>query len=121
VRGRQHHAEVGAELTRQPRDPGRRQLAEQEDVDTGGGQPGDDGRLEELAGDAGVAADDGERSVPDERAALGKDVRSGDRQVQGQLRRERLVGEAPDPVGTEKTSHARRINAWRTAEPYGPS
>ena len=105
VRGREHHAEVGAELGGQPGDPRRRQLAEQQHVDAGGGQPGDHGRLEELPGDAGVAADDRERPVPGEGAALGEHVGSGDRQVQGQLRGQRLVGEPPDPVGTEETRH----------------
>ena len=65
-----HHAEVGAEGVGQVGDAGRRQHAEQEHVDARRGQPGDDRGLEELPGDPGVAADDGDRAVPGEAAGL---------------------------------------------------
>ena len=87
-------------------DAGRRQHAEQQHVDAGRGEPGDDRGLEELPGDAGVAADDGERPVPGERAALGEDVGRGNGKVQGQLRGQMTVGQAPDPVRAEESRHA---------------
>jgi hypothetical protein len=111
VAGRQHHAEVGTEGVGQERHAGRGQHTQQPHVDSCRREPGDHGGLEELAGDAGVPADHGEGTVPLEDAALGQHVCCRDRQVQGQLRRQRLVGETPDPVGTEKTCHEGQISA----------
>ena len=89
-------------------DAGRRQHPEQQHVDAGRGEPGDHRRLEELPRDAGVAADDGERPVTLERAALGEDVGGGNGEVQGQLGGEITVGQAPDPVRAEEARHATR-------------
>ena len=63
VRGGQHDAEVGAEAVGEVGDARGRQHAEQQHVDPGRGQPGDDRGLEELPGDAGVATDHGQRPV----------------------------------------------------------
>ena len=56
----------------------------------------------------GVPADDGERAVPLELAAVGEHVGGGNGKVQGQLSGEVTVGQAPDPVRAEESRHARR-------------
>ncbi len=108
VRGREHDAEVDAELVGQVRDTRGRQDAEQEHVDTRRGEAGDDGRLEELSGDARVPTDHGTGAVPRELSAVGQDMGSGHGQVQGQLRRQGGVRQAPDPVRAEESSHGAR-------------
>ena len=105
VRGGQHDAEVGAEGRGQVGDAGRRQHAEQEHVDARGREPRDDRRLQELPGDPGVPADDGERAVALELAEVGEHVGRGDGQVQGQAGGEITVGQAADPVRAEQASH----------------
>ena len=81
-----------------------RQHAEAEHVDAGGGQAGHDRGLEELPGDAGVAADDGPGPVPLEVTGLAEHVGSGHGQVERQLGGQATVGQAPDPVGAEEPS-----------------
>ena len=105
MRRREHHAEVGAERLGEEGDARGRQHPEQQDVDAGRGEPGHDGGLEELARDAGVAADDGERPVTVELAAVAQHVGGGNGKVQGQLRGEITVGQAPDPVRAEESRH----------------
>ncbi len=105
MRGREHHAEVGAELTGQPGDARGRELAEQEYVDPGRGESGDHGGLEELSGDPGVATDDRDGPVTVEGAGLREDVGGGNGKVQGQLSGEITVGQTPDPVRAEEASH----------------
>jgi hypothetical protein len=83
------------------------------DVDTGGGEPGDDRGLEELPRDPRVAADNGDGPTPAtngvvEGAGLAEDVRCGDRQVHGELGGQCAVREPSDPVGPEETSHYSR-------------
>ncbi len=111
VRGREHHAEVGAERAGEVGDAGGRQDAEQEHVDARRGEAGDDRSLEELPGDAGVAAYHGQRAVPGERAALGEDMGRRNGEVQGQLSGQLTVGQAPDPVRAEESRHATRLYA----------
>ena len=57
VAGRQDHAEVGVQGLDQVGDARRGQHPEPEHVHPGAGQPGHHGRLEKLAGGAGIAAD----------------------------------------------------------------
>jgi hypothetical protein len=57
--------------------------------------------LEELPGDAGVPADDGEGTVTLELAPVGQHPCCGNGKVQGQLRGQMTVGQAPDPVRAE--------------------
>ncbi|GAB3771259.1 hypothetical protein GCM10027600_28960 [Nocardioides ginsengisegetis] len=83
-------------------DAGRRQHPQEEYVDPRGGESGHDGRLEELAGDARVPTDDGERAVALELAPVGQDTGGGNGKVQGQLSGENTVGQAPDPVRAEE-------------------
>ncbi len=111
VRGRQHHAEVGAERAGQVGDAGSRQHAEQEHVDTGRREARHDGGLEELPGNARVPTHHGAGTVPREVAAVGQDMCRGNGKVQGQLRRQSGVGQAPDPVRAEKACHAEQVSA----------
>ena len=103
MRGGEHDAEVGAEGAGQVGDGRGRQHAEQEYVDPRRGQARHDGVLEELSGDARVPADDGEGTVPLELAAVGQNTCGGNGKVQGQLRGQLTVGQAPDPVRAEKS------------------
>ena len=105
-----HHAEVGAERLGHVGDGGRRQHPQPEHVDAGRGEPGHDGVLEELAGDAGVAADDRERAVALELAPVGQDPGGGNGKVQGQLCGQLTVRQTPDPVRAEDARHARLLN-----------
>ena len=102
VGGGEHHAEVGAERAGEVGDARRGQHPEQQDVDPRRGQAGDDGRLEELSGDARVPADDGERAVALELAPVGQDTGGSNGKVQGQLSGQMTVGQAPDPVRAEE-------------------
>ena len=105
-------------------------------VEPGAGQTGGDRRLEELAGGARVAADDGDRTgaagpgrsdaaVP----ALDEHMGSGDREAEGQLGGQVGVGQTANPVGAEEpgaADAAARLGrcgttAWSTGEPCGPS
>ena len=110
---RQHHAEVGAERAGQVGDARGRQDAEQEHVDTGRREARHDGGLEELPGDARVPTHHGSRAMPREaRLAVGQDLCRGNGKVQGQLRRQFDVCQAPDPVRAEKACHVQsRISA----------
>jgi hypothetical protein len=89
-------------------DAGGRQDPEQQHVDARRREAGDDGRLEELSGDARVPAHHGEGAVPLELTAVGQDVSSTDGEVQGQLRREIGVRQAPDPVRAEESRQGTR-------------
>ena len=108
--GGQHHAEVGVEGVGQERDAGGGQDAQQQHVHTGGREPRHDGRLEELARDAGVATHDSDGTAPGgpERAALAEHVCGRDGEVERELGGEVPVGEAPHPVGSEQTTHSAR-------------
>jgi hypothetical protein len=101
-------AEVGVEGVGEVGDTRGREDAEQEYVDTGGGEPRDYGGLEELPGDAGVASYNGDGPVSGEDTGLAEDVRCGDRQVQGELGSQGLVREPTDTVGAEEACHYRK-------------
>ena len=105
MRGGQHDAEVGAEGLGEVGDARGRQHAEQQHVDARGREAGDHRGLQELPGDAGVAADHGQRAVPLELAEVGEHVGGGDGQVQGQAGGEVTVGQAADAVRAEQASH----------------
>ena len=94
---------------------GRGQHAEALHGDALGGEAGGQRRLEEGAGDAGVAADH------DPLAA--EHPRRGAAEGERQLGRELGVGDAADAVGAEAQRHARApsISASSTAGPCGPS
>ena len=87
-------------------DAGRRQHPQAQHVDAGRREPGDDGVLEELPGDPGVAAHDRERPVALELTAVGEHPGRGDRQVERELCGQLTVGQAADPVGAEDPGHA---------------
>ena len=114
--GGEHHAEVGAERAGEVGDARGGEHTEQEDVDPGRGEPGHDGGLEELPGDPRVASDHGDRAVALERAGLAEHVCRGDGEVQGELRGDVAVGEAPDPVRAEETTHGGQVAARQRLE-----
>ena len=103
VRGRDDHAEVGAEGVGEVGDGRGGQHPQAQHVDPGRGEARHDGVLEELPRDPGVAPDDGQRPRPGGVALAAVDDHPcrGDRQVQGQLRRQCGVRQAPDTVGAE--------------------
>ena len=111
VRRRDHHAEVGADGVDQERGRGRGDDAGVEHVDAGARETRRHGGGEELAGDAGVARDDGHRTATRRAelvgvASLREDGRGRLGEAQGQVSREFTVGQAPDPVGSEEPGHA---------------
>jgi hypothetical protein len=106
VAGREHHPEVGAELAGQVGDRRRRQHPDALDVDTGAGEAGDHGGLEELPRRPRVAPDDRDRPVPRERAGVGEHVGRRDGKVERELRGEVAVRQPADTVGAEESSHA---------------
>ena len=129
VAGRDDRAEVRPQRRGQV---GHRRGGDDSDVDhvdTGAGQAGDDGRAEELPGRPGVAADDGHRPVPLEGTDLGQHVGGRDGQVERQLGGQVAVGQPAHTVGAEDAAHQepelplrrRRVSAWSTGEPCGPS
>jgi hypothetical protein len=105
VARRQHDPEVGSERLGEIGDSRRRKDAEQEYVDPGGGEAGDDRRLEELAGDSGVAAHNGDGPVSGEDTGLAEDVRCSDREVDRELGGQLTVREPADTVGAEEACH----------------
>ena len=116
VRRGDHHAEVGADAVDQERRRGGRDDAGVEHVDAGAREAGRDRGGEELAGDARVARDDGDRAAARRRGvrrrgALGEHGGSRLGEAQGQVSREFTVGQAPDPVGSEKPRHGRRAGS----------
>ncbi len=108
VAGRDHRAEVGAQVGREERDGRRRQHADVEHVDPGARPTRHDGGGQELAGRPRVTSDHGGRTVPLEGADVAEDVGGRDRQVEGELGREVPVGQASYAVGAEDPSHAVR-------------
>ena len=141
VAGRQDHAEVRIQGFDQVGDARRGQHPEAEHVHPGAGQPGHHGRLQELAGGAGIAADHGHRPPG---PGCGEDLGGRHREVQGQLGRELTACYATYTVRTEESAHGSRspsakvqpnekpasacragglrvISAWSTEAPCGPS
>ena len=117
VRRRDHHAEVGADVVDEERGGRGRDDAGVEHVDAGAREPGRDGGGEELAGDAGVARDDGDRAATRRAefvgvASLGEDGGSRLGEAQGQVSREIHGWPGPGP------RRFRRAEAC--GEPGGP-
>ena len=85
-RGREHHAEVGAERLGEVGDRGRRQHADAQHVDARAGEPGHDGGLQELPRRTRVAPDDRDRPVAlERRPPRPSTLRRGDREVEREL------------------------------------
>jgi hypothetical protein len=101
----QHDAEVCPESVGEVGDAGRGKNAEEEYVDPGGGETRDDRGLEELPGDPGVTAHDGDGPVSGEDTGLAEDVRCGDGQVHRELGGQLTVREPADTVGAEEACH----------------
>ncbi len=99
VRGGDHHAEIGAQRARQHGDGGRRHRAEQEHVHADGGEARHQRRLEHVARQARVLADDHAMAVVASRL---EDLAGGHADLQRHLgRHRRLVGETANTVSTE--------------------
>ena len=119
VRGREHHPQVGAQVSGQEGDRRGGQHPGVVHVDARGGQACHHRGAEELARGSPVGADERARPVALELARVAEHVRRGDGQVERQLCGHVAVGEAPDPVGPEQPTHA--VSACCTGEPCAPS
>ena len=97
VRGRDHHAEIGAHRLGQHRHRRRRHRAEQQHVHADRGEAGHHGVFDHVAGQPRVLADDDAMAMV---AAL-KHQAGRLPHLERQLRRDQTVGAAPNPVGTE--------------------
>ncbi len=115
VRRGDHHAEVGVDVRDEERGSGGGDDPGVEHVDAGGGEPGGDGRAEELTGDARVARQDraGARSTGRPTGVRMVSVcehgRAGLGETQSQRGRQLAVGETTNTVGTEQTRHCDRV------------
>ena len=99
VRGRDDDTGVGAAFDDQGGEAGRRDDAGDLDRAAAARDAGDQGGLEHGARDARVAPDQKERR----RAAMpGQHVGGGTTDLQGELGRELLAGQAADAVGAEE-------------------
>ncbi len=117
VRGRDHHAEIGAQRARQHGDGGRRHRAEQEHVHADGGEARHQRRLEHVAGQARVLADHDAVAV---RCRVWKILPAAMPTLQRDLRRHRrLVGEPANAVGTEIAArHGNPLGSFGAASAY---
>ena len=97
VRGRDHHADVGAERPGQHRHGRRRDRAEQEHVHAGGGQARHHGVLDHVAGEPRVLADHHPVTV----IAAAEDDAGGLADLQGEVGRDHAIGAPADAVGAE--------------------
>ena len=103
VRCGDHHAEACVTRSGEVRDRGGRQHADRDDVHTGGGQPGDDGRLEHFTARARVAPDDGDRMFD---LVAGENPRRRVTELESQLGTQRLVRQPTNTVRTEQPTHS---------------
>ena len=103
VRSRDHHAEVGAQRAREHRHARRGQGPEEGHVHPHGDEPGGERRLQHVAGETGVLADDHAMPV----VAPGEVTPRGHAQPQCRLRgHRRLIGGTANAIGTEQpTAH----------------
>ena len=97
VRGRDHHAEIGAHGAREHADRRRRDRAGEQDVHADRGEAGDQRGLDHVAGEPGILAD--EHAVAMVAAAKDQPRRLPD--LERQLRRDHAVGAAANAVGAE--------------------
>ena len=104
VRGRDHDTQAGAVFGRQECDCRGRQNTDVHDIDAGCGEPSRDSGRQHLPTRAWIAADNSYRPS----IARGRNQHrcrgSGD--FQRQFRRQQPVGQTPNTVGTEQSSHA---------------
>ena len=114
VGGRQHHAQVRARLGGQVRDPRGGQHADPDHGGAGTGQARHHGRLQHLAAGPWVAAHHGERGV--RLVRLGKHVRCRDSDGHRQLRAQVGVGQPPNAIGAEESTHYRPFPPKRCAD-----
>src|SRR5216683_261973 len=99
VRGRKHDAEIGAQAARQHGDGRGRERADQHDIHAHRDKPGGQRRLEHVAGQPRILADDDQMLV----RAVVKAFANGHRHFQCRLRRHRFaIGGPADPVGTKQ-------------------
>ena len=115
VRGRDHHADIGAQRARQHGDGRRRDRAEQEHIHAGRGEAGDQRVLDHVAGKPRILADHDAVAMV---AALERQA-GGHADLHGDFRRHRkFVGLPPDPVRAEIfSSHPVSISP-RIARPW---
>ena len=100
VRRRNDHARVGAHAARQERDGRRRQRTHQPHVHAHRADPGLDRRLEHVARQARVLADENSAMPP---GRIAEHVRERAPELERRLRRDRLfVGDAANAVGAEQ-------------------
>src|SRR5262249_24088480 len=97
VRGRDHHAEIGAHGLGQHRDRRRRHRADQQHIHTDRGKPRNHGIFDHVAGQTGVLADDDAMAML---AALEQQAR-GLAHLERELGRDQPVRTAPNSIGTE--------------------
>jgi hypothetical protein len=104
VRGTNHDAGGGTEVSGEAGDGGSGDDAEEGDVHAAGGETGDDGCFEHIAGEAGVAAYEDAFA-----ACFGKDLGDGFAEAQGDLWRDGvLVGDAANAISAEEVVHVFR-------------
>ena len=107
VGGADHDAGIGAVGLRQVRDGRRRGRTEQPNVGAGRGEPGFEGGLEHVAGDAGVLADE-DKSVAVVREHPARGPAEPKHEVGGD-------GMAPDPAPDSVSAEKPRLHPCRTA------
>ncbi len=113
VRGGDHDAEIGAHRARQHGDRRRGHRPEQQHVHADGGEARDQSRLDHIAGQPGILADDDAVAV----FAAAEDKPGGLAHLQRQFRRDHAVGAAANAVCAEilpnhnKWPH--RLTSWR--------
>ena len=117
VRGRDHHAEVGAHRAGQHGDRRRRHRAGQQHVHADRGEAGHHRVFDHVAGEAGVLADQHTVAM----VAVAEHQAGGLAHLERKLRRDRGVGAATNAVGSEMladhTPHRTRIDAVLRACP----
>ena len=101
MRGRDHHAEIGAHRARQHADRRRRDRAGQQHVHADRGEAGDQRVLDHVAGQPGVLADQHTVAV----IAVLEHQPGGLADLERQFRRNDLVGPAANAVGAEITTN----------------
>ena len=109
VRGRDHHAEIGAHRARQHADRRRRDRAGEQHVHADRGEAGDQRGLDHVAGQAGVLADQDAMAV----FAVLEDQPGGLTDLERQFRGNDPVGPAANAVGAEiTTNHEMPLDAY---------
>ena len=114
VRGRNHHAEICAERARQHRHAGRRQRPEQHHVHTLGGKAGRQRRLQHVAGQPRVLADDHKMPA---RVGLAEVGSGSHAQPHRDLRRHRPgIGLTANTIRAEEFPRCHRSSLKRTCK-----